>query len=114
MTDKPAQRYLAMELAFPGTWGASPDGFHQAIAFACDEGADRGSVFVVYDAYDGCYFGGMGGMVYLEAHGQPEIYGVYDAAGNLLGSTIEEAQEYLPPDNALSEKAVTILKKYKA
>ena len=104
---KPAQLFLAATASFPGYWGSSKESPHHAIASACLEGANRGGVFVVYDAYEGCRFDGFGGLTYLIDHGEPKIDGIYDAAGNLLGETMEEAAKdakagyFQPEHNAL-------------
>lgn len=109
MTERPTQRFIAMEAKYPGSWGASPDGAHQAIAFACDAGADRLGVFLVYDAYDGCYVIDMGGLVWLEDHGEPKLDGIYDAAGSYLADTINELLEdirkgYIEPEERAFHK----------
>jgi hypothetical protein len=119
MSDKPAHIFIAKTASFPGYWGSSKEGTHHAIASCCDVGADRGSVFVVYDAYEGCRMSEMGGMVYLEEHGEPTIEGVYDAAGNYLGSDLCEASKDFSEgyktieDCALSAESIRSLKAHK-
>lgn len=120
MSDKPQVRFIAVEVKTPGFWGASPEGPHHAIAFACDEGADRQGLFRVYEAYDGCYISEMtGGLVYLTEHGEPKIEGYYDAAGTWLGDDLadlaKEARKgaYQPEHNALGWEAYLNLRDYK-
>ena len=52
---KPKTRWIATSGTFPGYWGAHADGAHHAIVECIDAGASRGGIFVVYEAYDGCY-----------------------------------------------------------
>lgn len=121
MADKPAQLYIAMEMSFPGCWGSSSKGPHHAIAEACDEGADRENAFQVFDAYEGCWISEMGTVAYLVEFGEPPIYGIYDAAGNLLGNTVEDACEqardgcfYSTGTPAVSKKTIEAMKTFKS
>jgi hypothetical protein len=119
-TEKPEQLWIATNGSFPGYWGAHKDGPHHAIVRCLGAGASRGSVFVVYDAYKGCYMDGMGNMIYLEAHGEPEVEGVYDATGQWLGETLADVAErcrsedwFVPEHPVLSKETVDSLKKHK-
>ena len=120
MSEKPKQMYLAKSVTFPGYWGMSADGTHHAIATCCDQGADRQGLFAVYDAYEGCSIGGMGGMTYLEEHGEPKIEGIYDAAGNRFGDDLLDAAEtardgwgFCPGESAVGKKQFDQLKAHK-
>lgn len=120
MSEKPQTRYIAVEVKIPGCWGASPEGPHHAIAFACDEGADRCGLFRVYEAYDGCYINEMGGLTYLTDHGEPKIDGYYDAAGSWLGDDLatlaNEARKgsHQPEHTALDWSTYKKLREHKA
>jgi len=122
MTDtvsRPKHLYLAKTASFPGYWGSSEESPHHAIASCCLEGASRTGVFVVYDGYEGCRGSEMGGWVYLEAHGEPVLDGVYDAAGSYLGSSLSDAAksarngDFQPEHNALDWDAFRKLKDHK-
>lgn len=118
---KPKQLFIAKTANFQGCWGSSLDSPHAAIAMACEHGAKRSSVFIVYDAYEGCSVGEMGGLRYLMDHGEPPVDGCYDAAGNLLGSDLADAAaqarcygEWEPTESALNATSWADLLKHKA
>ena len=123
MADKPERKYIATSGSFPGYWGAGKDGPRHAIANCLDAGADRGCVFVVYEAYDGCYIDEMGGTVYLVEHGNPfeQPEGVYDATGEWLGQNLAEVAKecaedrwgsWVPEHSLLSKETIASLKRH--
>lgn len=120
--EKPEVRFIAKTPTWPGYWGAHKDSPHHAIVECLGAGADRGNVFVVYEAYKGCYLDDMGGSVYLTDHGNPfeKPEGIYDAAGQWLGETLEEVakdcqtQDWWADEHAvISRETIAALKKHK-
>ena len=121
MADKPQALYIATTATFPGYWGSHKDGPHHAIVECIEAGADRGNVFVVYEAYEGCYMSDMGGMIYLKDHGQPKVEAVYDATGQWLGDILAEVakdcqtQDWWAPEHpVLSRETINSLRRHEA
>lgn len=119
MADKPEVLYIAATASFPGYWGSHEDGPHHAIVECIEIGADRGGVFVIYEAYKGCSMNEMGGLTYLTEHGKPEVEGVYDATGQWLGENLMDVaercqtQDWFPAEHPiLSKETIASLKRH--
>lgn len=112
--------YLATTATFPGYWGKHADGHHHAIAECCSEGAARDGVFVVYLVHKEAYMDGFGNLCRPEGSAEPELDGVYDAAGFTLGENLTDAADrarddwWGTDDTALGAKALKALKEHKA
>lgn len=115
-----ATYYLAHTPTFPGYWGKHQDGAHHAIANACDEGANRFGLFIVYSGGESLSINAMGnGIEWDMDEGEPKSEGVYTAAGSWLADSLAELADDLrrgvfePEEHALDRETVRALKNHK-
>lgn len=111
--------YLAHTPTMPGYWGRHADGIHHAIASACDAGADRSGIFIVYSGHESLTCGDFGGVQWARDAAKPTKEGVFTGAGHYLGESLEsvarDVQQGLtePDEFGLSRDTVRALKSHK-
>lgn len=103
----------------PIYWSAGwhEDGPLHAIASARENYGSSGNVYMVFKGAVGTIVNDMGGFTYPRDAEAPKLDGVYDAAGNWLGDTLEEvardfAKGEVYCDHCLDDKTIEALKRH--
>ena len=119
MTDKVNDVLYLARTPDPVYWSA---GWHEdsplhAIASARQNYGSSGNVYMVYKGAMGTTVNGMGGFTYPSDADEPKLEGIYDAAGNWLGTTLAKvAKEFAKGEfygeHCLDDKTIKALKRH--
>ena len=119
MTDEVKNVLYIARTPDPIYWSAGwhKDGPLHAIASARENYGSSGDVYMVYKGAEGTSIDGMGIMTYPRDAAEPKLEGIYDAAGNWLGNTLEEvardfAKGEVYCDHCLDDKTIEALKRH--
>lgn len=119
MTDEVKNVLYIARTPDPIYWSAGwhKDGPLHAIASARENYGSSGDVYMVYKGAEGTSIDGMGNMTYPRDAAEPKLEGIYDAAGNWLGNTLEEvardfAKGEVYCDHCLDDKTIEALKRH--
>lgn len=119
MTDEVKNVLYIARTPDPIYWSAGwhTDGPLHAIASARENYGSSGDVYMVFKGAVGTTVNGMGGFTYPRDADEPKLEGIYDAAGNWLGTTLAKvAKEFAKGEfygeHCLDDKTIKALKRH--